>query len=76
MSLPMSLFARRVKDITSMPKVLSMPRAEIRPLSTEAVNLSGAITTFFAVPSMFLRKTSTTPRYAPFDVFEVIIFIF
>ena len=75
MSLPMSLLASLVNDITSMPNVLSIPNAEISPLSTEAVNLSGAMTMFCEVPSIFLARIPTTPRYAPLDVFEVIIFI-
>lgn len=40
-SLPTSLSARRVKDITSMPNVLSIPNEDIRPRSTDAVNLVG-----------------------------------
>ena len=36
-SLPISLLASLVNDITSMPKVLSIPSAEISPLSTDAV---------------------------------------
>ena len=62
--------------MTSMPNVLSMPNDEIRPRSTDAVNLSGAMTTFFDEPSKLFLSCFSTPRYPPEEQFDVIIFIF